>query len=359
MVVCLSPHQSDHSRDKKGAVFMTGTKRGWLLGAAALSSGLLLTACNTGNSMDRFIVGQDGLILASTDGGATLTPQTSHTSNDLHSVSFTGTQHGCAVGDSGTVVRTTNAGTTWAKTAGANVHTEENLRSIDTQWTFSYTGPNIAGNVPMAAPNGLTFYDHGLAVGDNGVMIVTADGCQHWTKLSSGVSDDLKGVALDRNWSSSAYVVGQHGVILKTSNFGTSWTQQTSGTVHDLRGVWAASSNVWAVGEHGVIVYTTNGGTTWTPKASGVTTRLNSVSFNGPQGYIVGENGVILHTTDFGANWTAQTSNTTRELRSVSTVNGTDAIIAGDHGTVLTTTNSGTTWTPRTSGTTKTLRGAV
>jgi photosystem II stability/assembly factor-like uncharacterized protein len=337
---------------------MTGNKRGWLLGAVALASGLLLTACNTGNSLDRFIVGQDGLIFHSTNGGTSWTSQTSHTGNDLASVSFTGTSSGCAVGDHGTVVRTTNAGSTWTKVAG--VPTGEYLRSIDTKVSVTYTGPAIAGSVPMAAPNGLSFFDYGLAVGDNGRIIATSDGCQHWAKQTSGVSDDLKGVALGSSGSSNAYVVGQHGVILHTTNGGTTWTPQTSGTEHDLRGVFTTGGgNAWAVGEAGVILHTTDSGTTWTPQSSGVTTRLNSVNFASGEGYIVGEAGVILHTSDGGSTWTAQSSGTTRELRSVSSVAGIDAVVAGDHGTILTTANTGGTWTSQTSGTAKTLRGAV
>jgi photosystem II stability/assembly factor-like uncharacterized protein len=330
-------------------------------GAAALGGGLLLTACNTGNSDDRFAVGSDGLIIASTTGGSTWTPQNSKTGNDLDAVSFVDPSNGCAVGENATVVRTSDAGSHWNK--AATVPTEENLRSVDVNQGISFGGgPLITGEAAKAAianrvnSDTITFPIYGVAVGDNGLIISTTDGCNHWTKQTSGTTRDLKGVAMDRN-GSKAWAVGQHGVIL-TNKTGP-WMPRTSGTTHDLRGVCFANPNGWTVGEHGVILRTSNGGTTWTAQSSGVTTRLNSVSFNGLEGYAVGDDGVILHTTNGGSAWTAQSSGTDKELRSVSTVHGWDAVVVGDHGTVLTTSNNGTTWTSHSSGTTKTLRGAV
>ena len=60
-----------------------------------------------------------GTILRTTNGGTTWTSQTSGTTNYLYGVSFTDANTGTAVGDYGTILRTTNGGTTWtSQTSG-------------------------------------------------------------------------------------------------------------------------------------------------------------------------------------------------------------------------------------------------
>jgi photosystem II stability/assembly factor-like uncharacterized protein len=59
------------------------------------------------------VVGTDGTILRTIDGGNTWTPQASGTTNDLRAVSFADANHGTAVGDLGTILRTTDGGDTW------------------------------------------------------------------------------------------------------------------------------------------------------------------------------------------------------------------------------------------------------
>ena len=55
-------------------------------------------------------VGQDGTILRTTNGGTTWIPQTSGTTEWLNSVHFTDNNTGWTVGDGGTILKTTNGG---------------------------------------------------------------------------------------------------------------------------------------------------------------------------------------------------------------------------------------------------------
>jgi hypothetical protein len=61
------------------------------------------------------IVGGDGTILRTSNGGATWTGQASGTTSSLISVSFTDRSMGTAVGAGGTILRTTTGGTTWIR----------------------------------------------------------------------------------------------------------------------------------------------------------------------------------------------------------------------------------------------------
>ena len=62
-------------------------------------------------------VGDGGIILRSSDGGATWTLQSSGTTNALAGVSFVDADTGSAVGQGGTILRTTNGGATWTPQA--------------------------------------------------------------------------------------------------------------------------------------------------------------------------------------------------------------------------------------------------
>ena len=58
-------------------------------------------------------VGEFGTILYTTDGGTTWTTQTSGTTDDLMDVSFIDANNGWIVGWYGTILNTTDGGTTW------------------------------------------------------------------------------------------------------------------------------------------------------------------------------------------------------------------------------------------------------
>src|SRR5262245_11276856 len=67
------------------------------------------------------VVGEDGTILATDDGGATWTLRETGTTARLRAVSFAGST-GWAVGDSGTILKTEDGGTTWtAQESGVSV----------------------------------------------------------------------------------------------------------------------------------------------------------------------------------------------------------------------------------------------
>ena len=70
--------------------------------------GVSFTNADTGTA-----VGDYGTVLRTTDGGATWLSQTSGTTGWLNSVSFTDVNNGTAVGEAGTIIHTTDGGTTW------------------------------------------------------------------------------------------------------------------------------------------------------------------------------------------------------------------------------------------------------
>ncbi|MEO6095423.1 MAG: YCF48-related protein [Fibrobacteria bacterium] len=243
-------------------------------------------------------------------------------------VSFGNSNTGCAVGDSGNIIRTTNSGANWVSAASG---TTQNLRCVD----FPSTNT-------------------GFAAGAGGTVVKTTNGTS-WSAITSGTTQNLNGTY----WTgtSNGWIVGDAGTIRKSAN-GTSFTAQTSGTTQNLNSVYFTTTNNGnAVGNTGTILRSTNGGTNWSAQTSGTVQNLNAVFFPAAAtGFAVGDNGTILKTTNSGANWAALSSGTTANLNGVFFTSSTSGYVVGDGG-VLLTTSDGTSWTPRTSGTTENLYG--
>ena len=270
------------------------------------------------NANTIFAVGNGGLVLVSTNGGASWTVLPTGVTANLFGVFFTSATTGWVVGANGTILFTSNGGATWT--------------------------PQVSGTSQQLNSISMVSATTGFIVGTNGVILATTNGGATWTAQTSGTALNLNSVsAVNAN---DAWAVGQNGTILVTTNGGATWTAQTSGTTQNLTGVsFVSTTTGWAVGSNGTILVTTNGGATWTAQTSGTTDGLNSISMvSTTTGFAVGVNGTILSTTNGGTTWTSQTSGTTQNLTGVSTVSGTTAFVQGTNN-IFSTTNSGTTWT--------------
>jgi photosystem II stability/assembly factor-like uncharacterized protein len=268
------------------------------------------------------IVSVAALAIAPAARAAGWTAQKSGTTQMLFSVDFVDSQHGWAVGDSGTILSTSNAGATWTVAT----------------WPSSATG--LAG---------VDFVDaqHGWISGLGGLIAVTADGGVTWAAQFSGVLTDLSRIRfadLQHGW-----VVGDAGVILHTADGGATWGPQTlSGTPSDLVSIDAVSQQeAWTVGFDGCIAHTADGGATWTRQASGTTKELFGVDFIDAQHGWVGGNGIILATADGGATWTKQSGGGVWQYLAffdVAMTGPQSGSLAGSWGLMGSTTNAGVTW---------------
>ena len=116
-----------------------------------------------------YVVGDNGTILKTTNGGAEWVAQTSGTTAKLNGVYAVTALAAYAVGDGGTILKTTDGGTTWtALTSG----TTANLRSV-------------------------YFRDiqTGWVVGDGGVTLRTLNGGNTWSVITGTGTANLTGVA--------------------------------------------------------------------------------------------------------------------------------------------------------------------
>jgi photosystem II stability/assembly factor-like uncharacterized protein len=181
-------------------------------------------------------------------------------------------------------------------------------------------------------------------VGEDGVLLATANGGTNWTLINLASARHLRAIATA---GAAGWVVGDGGVVRKTSDAGLNWSSQQAGTVRNLRGVDAVDADhAWTVGDDGIILSTSNGGASWTLVRTDAA-RLYAVRFSDAlNGVAVGRGGVILRTSDGGDSWSGVASGTTDHLRALARVGATRYWVAGQGGTILRSSDGGVTWQP-------------
>jgi len=279
-----------------------------------------------------------GVILATTDGGLTWSPQNPPAgTSQFQGVSFVDASHGWVVGGL-TMLATADGGVTWAP-QGLPADIVSNHGSLHAV-TF-------------------TDADHGWAVGndwESGAFIAaTSDGGAHWAAQNppAGVTE-LQGVSfVDANRGWAVGWTESEVTIIATTDGGASWNAQNVPSGLDtLFSVSAVDGNHCWVGGTNAILATANGGTTWAEQsAKDASLQEQGICFiDTTHGWAVGTDG-ILATSDGGTTWSPQRVPPEGEgvLHSVTATDATHAWAVGvvDYGTaqergvVLRTTNGG------------------
>src|ERR1041385_4367212 len=227
----------------------------------------------------------------------------------------------CAVGALGTLVSTTDRGSSWRVLPSIG-SSSSRLTSVD--FVDSNTG---------------------YAAATLGKVFKTTDGGDTWSLLTTGTSVPLMGIkftSVDRGW-----VIGYGGKVLRTTNGGTTWTTQVVTTFNRLWSIdFADSLNGWVVGDSGAIFHTTNGGSFWGQQTSGLTQHLNAVRFSTlNRGYAAGNDGRIVRTTNGGATWQLRYTASGISLQSITVAafDSSTAWVVGQNGRIVKTSDGGQT----------------
>lgn len=227
-----------------------------------------------------YVVGNNGRIFKTSNGGTTWDSKESGTDLPLEAVSFSGEDYGL-IALSGKILKTETGGNVWYN-ALTGTSTEFN-------GVFLLT-PSI-----------------GWAVGSEGVIIKTTDGGVTWTTQNSGTSEPLYDIFfLDGN---TGWAGGENNTLLKTTDGGATWLSLGTGFVgaSAINGIQFINANEgWAAGagtNGGRILHTTNGGDTWTEQESSSDYK-DVYFFNANSGWAARSN-ALMYTSDSGATWTA------------------------------------------------------
>ena len=278
--------------------------------------------------------------------------QPSGTLSWLHSIYFLDAKRGWIVGSNGTLLTTTDGGATWKKAVKPS---EDNLRDVfftdeNNGWllaerdVFKLTSAGEARSVLLRTTDGGATWER------TGVFPTSKTASPQFTRLL--VSDDR----------TTAWAIGELGSVYALEN-NQIWQKQVSPTRFLLRGgaIFNRSEAV-LIGAGATILHTADGGGIWREARvyAAENARFNSVFFaTRSLGWAVGTGGRIFASADGGKTWRGQNSPLTADLLDVCFVTPNEGWAAGDGGSLLRTTNSGNTWTPEKINTTHRLERIV
>ncbi|HLG13780.1 MAG TPA: YCF48-related protein [Blastocatellia bacterium] len=226
-----------------------------------------------------WIVGDAGVILLSTDGGGTfirnLYAARRSRSNqqggrpaplDLYSVQFTDNENGFIVGDEGLILGSTDGGYSWRELRSS---VDNQLFHLSVRGRFAWV-VGTGGTILHTDDGGKTWYPQrsgvsddlnrvymvnnrvGLITGDNGIVLRTENGGISWSRSQVSVREPLFGISyIDRD---TGWVVGYKGTVIRTYDGGRNWVEQVSGTDVDLFSVSFQKNRGYAVGRDGLLL---------------------------------------------------------------------------------------------------------
>ena len=299
------------------------------------------------------------LILITVVSKADWQPQTSGTSENLYSTFFVNETTGWIVGTNGKILSTTNGGTSWVSQTSGTTQTLFSVEfvsptvgyivgSLNTSLKTSNGGANWVsmGIANMTSINDIDFADAntGYVCGGDGDISKTTNGGLNWVKSDISVIDLFVIKAIDAN---TVFACGISGTILKTTNGGTNWNLQITGSNNYISSlVFADASNGYftTLGLNEDVRRTTNGGLNWAQVTSpGNSSGLNDLAAVSPSVvYGVGPAGIIRRTTNSGTNWERQPSgDTVTYLRGIYMVSSNVGYVVGNSGRILKTVNGG------------------
>lgn len=306
-------------------------------GTAINLNDVFFTDSNTG-----YAVGDSGIILKTINAGESWSALSSGTNYDLNSIHFPALNIGYAVGDGyngsvseGIILKTIDGGTTWTPTCiviGNEVfisdvffpdtvtgYTSCQRHIMDMTYAFFIEKTTDGGTIWADLPFSITYFHV------NSIFFIDAN-------TGFGVGGDHSG----------------HGAIIKTVDGGTTWTDLSHPSSNYLTSVYFTDNNTgYIVSGKGDIQKTIDAGTNWIALSSGTTSALESVFFpDANTGYAVGYSdtnsvGTIVKTIDGGTTWMELSSGTTNHLYAVHFTNAETGYVVGENGTILKTTNGG------------------
>jgi len=207
--------------------------------------------------------------------------------NDIRFIKMINSSNWVAVGYTGTLMRTTNAGANWMVYSNY----------FGTYTAFLGQGKNIYG---------ADFYGNtGIAAGTQGWIARTTNGGVSWDSIGSSAGTTALWNASFGD-ANNVYIGGNSGLVLKSVNGGLNWTTAGSPSGNANRTIFALDANtVFAGSLNGIIYKSTNGGSSWSPISTGSTTSIifGIYFFNASTGIITGGSGYVRYTTDGGTNW--------------------------------------------------------
>lgn len=265
-----------------------------------------------------YIIGANGIICRTTDGGLTWVSLISTVDITLRDIYIVSRNIAFVVGDGGVCLQTLDGGRTWIR---INLNTTVNLRSI-----------TIADGV------GYIVGDEGFALKFKCDYIFTASGTQ-FSRAFIGINSSIRSIHYIN--TTTGFLIDADGHLHRTIDGGITWIEvNITSNVH-ITSVQIYSNMMYVCGTNGYLAYSSDGGTTWTTIDLHINVNFTNLVFvNAAYGFLIGEGGVIYRFD--GSIWTRIDIHTNVTLNRI-VVNGSLVWLIGDGGLVWR--FDGRTWT--------------
>lgn len=233
--------------------------------ARALPPGKLLRAVAFLDARRGFVVGYDGLLLGTSDGGKTWQQVPIPVQENLTNVQFLGDQ-GWVTGWSGVILHSEDAGRTWVRQPTGVNQALDDVFFIDKDcgWAVGWVGTILRTSnggrtwQAVATPemlwslSSVRFRDrqNGWATGFGGEILRTRDGGATWKDLPKPNGKWLSSIFFD---SSGRGWITADDVLLVSDGGGENWKPIEVENALFLRRLLQFDGSLWAIGQFGVL----------------------------------------------------------------------------------------------------------
>lgn len=177
-----------------------------------------------------------------------------------------------------------------------------NTISITAQHEWIIQGP-VSNNDLHAID--FTDQSTGVAVGDNGTILITSNGGEVWSPVVAGVAENIYGVAFASD--QKVFAVGQSGTVLLSENQGQNWASVPGPAVsYDLLGITFDKQSGKGVitGQTNAIIVTSDWGLTWTIVSDGFMSTFYDALIVSPDfALVAGWNSIFQPLLGYTLNW--------------------------------------------------------
>ncbi len=245
-------------------IFMADNNTGWIIGNQGKinkttnggkswqdqQSGTMQTLWSLSfiNSSTGWVSGANNTILHTIDGGTSWQVQNmpSDTTKTFTAIGFTDINNGCVVSNYGQIYHTANAGQSWTKQAKCDMNVPGIISFVDSQTGF--VKPLVGDYLLKTSDGGLTWQRLNLNIKMN------------WEKDMFFINPQTGWICNDRTASSLSE---DHASVYRTNDGGTSWKLLKTLPEHQLNAICFANEKIGWVAGTNKIYFSDNGGSDW------------------------------------------------------------------------------------------------
>lgn len=305
--------------------------------------------------------GNGGKVFRTTDSGNSWV-DVAGAGGDLNGLFFASPTTGYAVGSSNTMLRTDDAGATWASVPLDGIPGGLNLDSLDCTdpetcliaeksgarvirtTDGGATGTAVSPSTQPVFAAAFSSPTRAVAVGERGATVVSDDGGQNWSPIGGAIT----GTAFGRLRASTPQIAnagGANGALARTTDGGATWRTigvPTTASVRDASFVTADAG--FALDSAGGAFRTANGGSSWQILNTGAPSAPQAIlATTASQLLLVGPTG-LRRSTDGGGSFESVDDKDIRNTRLENAEAAGNAIVTWGDKAIRLSTDGGRTW---------------